>query len=175
MRPGAAICCVLICLCLSGWTLRRWPPAERCHASLLLQVQQGHNTLPFSSLHSHRKSMLHHWQHNCRDIRSLHGCNREVHCTDISRCVAVAAVQDFCYLHEDICQNWGQVPQAVLHALVPERAVEHSKKMLPRDYRMRIFMPKDCQHGAMYLCQQAQVDLANSARCGTSPFSYCCC
>ena len=96
-----------------------------------------------------------------------------MHCTDVSCCVAVAAVQDFCYLHEDICQNWGPVPQVVINALVPDKAVEHSRKMLPRDYRMRIFMPKDCQHGAMYLCQQAQVDLADSTRAGTSLFAYC--
>lgn len=92
-----------------------------------------------------------------------------LHCTDVSCCVAVAAVQDFCYLCEDM-GTWGPVPHAVISALVPEKTVKHSKKMLPRDYRMRIFMPKDCQHGAMYLCEQAHVDLANSAHGGTFLF-----
>ena len=59
------------------------------------------------------------------------------------------------------------MPKDVRNSLVPEKAVKHAKKMLTRDYRMRIFMPKDCYNGAMYLCKQGHVDLANSTCGGT--------
>ena len=80
----------------------------------------------------------------------------------------VAAVQDFYILHNDI-EGWGPVPRDVVNALTPEKAVKHARKMLTRDCRMRIFMPKDNHHGAMYLCNQAQVNLADGNSSGTSP------
>ena len=58
-------------------------------------------------------------------------------------------------------KSWGPVPRPVRAALTPEKAVEHAEKMLPRDFRMRIFWPQDSQNGAMYLCKQGHVDLAN--------------
>ena len=67
-------------------------------------------------------------------------------------------------------ESWGSVPRDVVNALTPEKAVKHAKKMLTRDCRMRVYMPKDSQHGAMYLCHQAQVNLADSNTGGTSLF-----
>lgn len=83
-----------------------------------------------------------------------------------------AAVQDFIQLHMQM-ESWGQVPVALRRALTPDRTVRHTYKMLVRDYRMRIFMPRDSQYGAMYLCQQAHVDLAHSSTGGTSNLSSC--
>ena len=65
-------------------------------------------------------------------------------------------------------ETWGPVPRDVVNALTPEKAVKHAKKMLTRDCRMRVYMPKDSQHGAMYLCNQAQVNLADSNSGGES-------
>ena len=64
-------------------------------------------------------------------------------------------------------KSWVGVPRTVRNALTPEVTVRHAEKMLPKDSRMRIFWPKDSQHGAMYLCQQGQVDLADSSSGGT--------
>ena len=80
-----------------------------------------------------------------------------------------AAVQDFCILHNDM-EGWGVVPRDVVNALTPEKAVKHAKKMLMRDCRMRVYMPQDNQHGAMYLCNQAQVNLADGNSSGASLF-----
>lgn len=64
-------------------------------------------------------------------------------------------------------ESWGQVPTELRRALTPVKMVRNSCKMLVRDYRMRIFRPDDSQCGAMYLCKQAHVDLADSSRSGT--------
>lgn len=81
--------------------------------------------------------------------------------------LCVAAVEEFLQLRREM-KSWVGVPRAVRTALTPEATVKHAEKMLPKDCRMRIFWPKGSQHGAMYLCHQAHVDLANSSSGGTS-------
>ena len=76
-----------------------------------------------------------------------------------------AAVEDFCELVHEM-ESWGQVPRQLRTALAPESAVRHAKKMLGRDDRMPVFMAEHSQYGAMYLCQQAHIDLAEASTSG---------
>ena len=75
----------------------------------------------------------------------------------------LAAVEDFRQLHREM-EGWKQVPREVRTALTPERAVRHAEKMLGKDNRMRVFKPRGSQYGAMFLCQQAHVDLVTACK-----------
>ena len=88
-------------------------------------------------------------------------------------CHVLPAVEDFHRLLHDM-KSWVHVPKQLKSALTPEATVKHADKMLQRDYRMRLFMPKDSQYGAMYLCQQAHVDFATASTTGGTFVLYVC-
>lgn len=84
----------------------------------------------------------------------------------------VAAAEELLQLHGEM-KSWVGVPRTVRTALTPEATVKHAEKMLPKDFRMRIFWPKDGHHGAMYLCHQGHVDLADISSGGTALLCIC--
>lgn len=79
--------------------------------------------------------------------------------------VHFAAVEEFRQLHREM-EGWGQVPRELRNALTPEKAVRHAEGMLAKDERMRVFKPEGSCYGALYLCQQAHVDLATATKTG---------
>ena len=83
--------------------------------------------------------------------------------------MCIAAAEELLQLYQEM-KSWVGVPRAVRNALTPEATVRHAEKMLPKDSRMRIFWPQDSQHGAMFLCKQAHVDLGDSSSGGRLPF-----
>lgn len=86
----------------------------------------------------------------------------------------LAAAEELLQLYLEM-KSWVGVPRTVRNALTPEPTMRHAEKMLPKDSRLRIFWPKDSHHGAMYLCHQGHVDLADSSTGGMSfPASACC-
>lgn len=74
-----------------------------------------------------------------------------------------SAVEEFKKLEESL-RGWASCSRAIRRALLPEAAVEHSRKVLEADSRVRSWQPD--QHsgwGLLYRCSQAQVEFANPA------------
>ena len=86
--------------------------------------------------------------------------------------LCAATAEELLQLHLEM-KSWVGVPRTVRNSLTPEATVRHAEKMLPKDSRLRIFWPKDSQHGAMYLCHQGHVDLADSTTAGVFLFFIC--
>lgn len=65
-------------------------------------------------------------------------------------------------------EGWGHLSKTLRNALIPDASVEHAKKTLGRDDRMRVYMPADSQWGAMYPCKQAHIDWAGISSINSS-------
>lgn len=78
-----------------------------------------------------------------------------------------AAVEEFLQLHNSL-KSWAGVSNNLKKALTPDASVEHAMKMLGPDDRMRVFMSADSHWGAMYFCNQAQIDWASFSSINSS-------
>ena len=70
---------------------------------------------------------------------------------------------DFKELEESL-RGWVTCPKQVRRALLPEAAVEHSRKVLEADDRLRSWKPDPSSDwGLLYHCSQAAVDFDSPA------------